>query len=31
MMVIGDEMGRIWDGDITGYLEPSLYSAGTLQ
>jgi hypothetical protein len=31
MMVISDEMGRIWDEDIMGCLEPSLYSAGTLQ
>jgi hypothetical protein len=27
MMVISDEMGRIWDEDITKFLEPSLYSA----
>jgi len=30
-MVISDEMGRIWDEDIMGYLKPSLYFTGTLQ
>jgi hypothetical protein len=30
MMVISDEMGKIWNENIMGYLEPSLYSAGKL-
>jgi hypothetical protein len=31
MIVISDEMGSIRDEDIIGYMEPSLYSAGTLR
>jgi hypothetical protein len=31
MMVINDEMGRIWNEDIMGYLQTTLYSAATLQ